>query len=42
MLVVGPTVSIWIGWALTDSALPAVSTEKNLTALVLVTVNAPT
>ncbi len=42
MLVAGPTVSIWIGWALTDSTLPALSTEKNLTVLLLDIVNAPT
>ena len=39
IVVVGAAVSIWIGCDLTASALPALSTEKNFTAEVLVTVN---
>jgi hypothetical protein len=41
MVVAGATVSIWMIWLLAASALPALSTEKNLTVLVLETVNDP-
>jgi len=41
MAVVGATVSIWMTWDLAASALPALSTEKNLMVLVADTVKGP-
>ena len=38
MVVLGATVSIWIGWVLTASTLPALSMEENFTDAVWDTV----
>jgi hypothetical protein len=40
-VVVGGEVSTWICWDFAPSVLPALSTEKNLTVVVLATVNGP-
>jgi hypothetical protein len=41
IVVVGAAVSTWTAWDLTASVLPVLSTEKNLTVLVLETWNGP-